>query len=270
MHFWDRARLPYPWLDAVPSIGDRHVPEHLHREAPGHLPGKIVFVEAGAPWLEEVEWVEQLAAAEPRIRGVVAKCAVNAGAQTTADIAVLRQHPLIRGVRHPFEHERDPGYCARLEFIGGVGELGAAGLSFDICCKHFMLPAVIELVRRSPGVQFILDHGGKPDVRAGLLDPWRQHIRALAEFPNVACKFSGLVTEADHRHWTAAQLRPYAEHLLGAFGPSRLLFGGDWPVAKLASGYVRWLDTARELVAGVSAEAQALIFARNAERIYRI
>jgi len=270
MHFWDRALMSYTWLHEVPSIWGRHTPENLLCDASGHLPGKIVFVECGAPWFEELKWVEQLASTEPRIRGIVAKATMNAGAQTSADIAVLRQHPLVRGVRHHFEHEKNPDYCARPEFILGVGQLAAAGLNFDICCKHPMLPAVIELVHRCPGVQFILDHAGKPGIRAGMLDPWRDHIRALAKFPNLVCKFSGLVTEADHQQWRTAQLRPYVEHLLETFGPSRLLFGGDWPVAKLASGYVRWLNAARELVASVSADEQALIFARNAERIYRI
>lgn len=262
--------MPYTWLHEVPSIWDRHTPENLHREAPEQLPDKIVFVECGAPWLEELKWVEQLASAEPRIRGIVAKATVNAGKQTSADIAALRQHPLVRGVRHHFEQEKDPDYCARPEFIGGVSELAAAKLNFDICCKHPVLPAVIELVRRCPEVQFILDHAGKPGIRAGLLDPWRDHIRTLSKFPNLVCKFSGLVTEADHRHWTTAQLRPYVDHLLEAFGPFRLLFGGDWPVAKLASDYLRWLDTARELVAGCTADEQLMIFQRNAERVYRI
>jgi L-fuconolactonase len=270
VHFWDRALMPYTWLEGLPSIRDRHTPEELHRETAGHVPDKIVFVECGAPWLEEVKWVEQLASKESRIRGIVAKATVNAGVQTSADIAVLRQHPLVRGVRHHFEHEKDPGYCARPEFIRGVSELAAAGLSFDICCKHPALPAVIELVRRCPEAQFILDHAGKPGISIGLLDPWRDNIRVLAKLPNIVCKFSGLVTEADHQHWTTDQLRPYASHLLETFGPSRLLFGGDWPVVKLASGYIRWLDTARELVAGLSVEEQSLVFGRNAERIYRV
>lgn len=270
MHFWDRALMPYTWLHEVPSIWDRHTPENLRQEAAGHLPDKIVFVECGAPWLDELKWVEQLASTEPRIRGIVAKATVNAGAQTSADIAVLRQHPLVRGVRHHFEHEREPDYCARPEFLRGVSELGDAGLNFDICCKHPVLPAVIDLVRSCPEVQFILDHAGKPDIRAGLLDPWRSHIRELAKSQHIVCKFSGLITEADHQHWTIDQLRPYVDHLLETFGPSRLLFGGDWPVAKLASGYVRWRDTAHELVASLSFEEQASIFGRNAERTYRI
>lgn len=270
MHFWDQAVLqPYTWLHEVPTINHRHGPENLHQEADGRLPEKIVFVEAGAPWRQEVAWVEQLATREPRIRGIVAKITINAGAQTTADIDELKQHPLVRGVRHHFEHD-GPDYCARPEFIAGVRELAAANLSFDICGQHPQLPAILELVRRCPDVRFILDHAGKPGIRTGLLDPWREQIRALASLPNVVCKFSGLVTEADHQHWTVAQLRPYTDHLLATFGAHRLLFGGDWPVAKLATGYVRWLDTAEQLTAGLTSAERTALFHDNAERTYRI
>lgn len=269
MHFWDRALMPYLWLHEVPSIWHRHTTENLRAEAGDILPEKIVFVEAGAPWLDEVKWVEQLAAADPRIAAIVCKMTINAGAQTTADIAEAKKHPLIRGVRHHFEHDA-VDYCARPEFVAGVRQLAATGLSFDICGKHPQMPAIVELVRQCPEVSFILDHAGKPGIRAGLLDPWREHIRELAALPNVVCKFSGLVTEADPQHWTIAQLQPYVAHLLDTFGPSRLLFGGDWPVAKLATGYRRWLDTARALVAHLTPAEQTAIFHDSAARIYRL
>ena len=261
--------MPYAWLHEVPSIWERHAPENLCAEALAEPPEKIVFVECGAPWLDEVKWIERLAVKEPRIRGMVARIAINAGAQTTADIAELRRHPLVRGVRHHFEHD-GPDYCARPEFVAGVRELPAAGLSFDICCQHPQLPAVITLAQACPDVSFILDHGGKPGIRAGRLDPWREHLRALAALPNVVCKLSGLVTEADHAHWTAAQLAPYVAHLLETFGPSRLLFGGDWPVARLASSYPRWLATARVFTAHLAVAEQAAIFSGNAARVYRV
>jgi len=269
MHFWDQAELtPYTWLHEVPTIAHRHATETIRAEAGADLPEKIVFVECGAPWLDEVKWVEQLAAREPRLAGIVARIAINEGAVTTAAIAELRRHPLVRGVRHHFEHA-PLDYCARPEFIAGVKELAAAGLSFDICCKHPQMPAVIELVRQCPSVSFILDHGGKPGLRTGLLDPWREHLRMLATFPNIVCKLSGLVTEADHQHWTPEQLQPYVTHLLETFGPSRLLFGGDWPVAKLACGYPRWLDLARQFTAHLTAAEQTAIFHDNAARVYR-
>jgi L-fuconolactonase len=119
-------------------------------------------------------------------------------------------------------------------------------------------------------VSFILDHGGKPGIRAGLLDPWREHIRTLAALPNVVCKLSGLVTEADHANWTPEHLQPYVTHLLETFGPARLIFGGDWPVAKLACGYVRWLELARRFTAHLSGDEQAAIFSGNAARVYRV
>src|SRR5690606_11024584 len=99
---------------------------------------------------------------------------------------------------------------------------------------------------------------------------WRNHLRELSSLPNLVCKLSGLVTEADHRDWAPAELRPYVTHLLETFGPSRLLFGSDWPVAKLACGYLRWLELARDLVAHLSADEQAAIFRNNAAHIYRI
>jgi L-fuconolactonase len=270
MHFWDRDALgDYTWLHEVPSISHRHTTETLHAEAQANLPEKIVFVEAGASPLREVQWVSDLAEAEPRIRGIVAKILINRGAQTAADLAALRRYPLVKGVRHHFEHDA-VDYCARPEFVRGVQEAAGLGYSFDVCCKHPQLPAVIELVRQCPQATFILDHGGKPGIRAGVLEPWRQHVRTLATFPNVVCKLSGLANEADHAGWTEAQLRPYAGHLLECFGPSRLLFGGDWPVAKLAIGYVRWLEIAQRFLAHLSSAEQAAVFRDNADRIYRL
>jgi len=270
VHFWDQQVLPYPWLVEVPAIAGRHTPAELRAEAGAGLPAHIVFVECGAPWLDEVKWVEQLAAREPRVAAIVAKCMVNEGPATLAALAELKRHPLVRGVRHLIQHEPDPDFCARPEFVAGVRAVGAAGLSFDLCCFHHQLPAVIRLVQACPDTRFILDHFGKPGIKAGLLDPWREHIRALAALPNVDCKLSGLITEADHAAWTMDQLRPYVDHVLATFGPSRLLFGGDWPVAKLAGAYPRWLDTARQLVSRVPTEGQAAIFVGTARRVYRL
>ncbi len=270
VHFWDQQTLAYPWLAGVPAIAGRHTPAELQQEAGINLPAQIVFVECGAPGREEVAWVERLAAHEPRITGIVAKVMMNEGAATTAAIAELQRHPLVRGVRHNIQDEPDHRFCLSPEFIAGVQHLGAVGLGFDLCCRHHQLPAVIELVGRCSDTRFILDHCGKPGIKPGLFEPWREHIRELAVRPNVTCKLSGLITEADHAAWTIDQLRPYVDHVLAAFDPSRVLFGGDWPVAKLAGTYPRWLDTARQLVSHVSPDGQDAIFAGNARRVYRL
>lgn len=270
VHFWDQQVLPYPWLSEVPAIAGRHTPAELRQEAGAGLPDQLVFVECGAPRIDEVRWVERLAAGDLRIAAIVAKCPMNAGDETETVIAELTQHRLVRGVRHLIQHEPDPDFCARPDFVAGVQAVGAAGLSFDLCCFHHQLPAVIRLVQACPGTRFILDHFGKPGIRAGLLDPWREHISKLAALPNVDCKLSGLITEADHAAWTLEHLRPYVDHVLAVFGPSRLMFGGDWPVAKLAGAYPRWLDTARQLVSHVPPEGQAAIFGGTARRVYRL
>ncbi len=193
----------------MPSIAHRHVPDTLRAEAEDDLPGQIVFVECGAPWLAEVEWVEQLAATEPRIRGIVAKITIDAGLETTAAIEELRKHPLVRGVRHNFEHEA-PDYCARPEFIRGGNKVGAAGLSFDVCCIASAIAS---------------GAGARPPVPGGELHsrPWRKarHPRRAAR--SVARTHSALgqiserrvqVVRPGHRsgsstleHRTAATLR---------------------------------------------------------------
>lgn len=273
VHFWDRAQLPYPWLDEFPAITGPHTPAHLQREAGAEFPSRIVFVQAAGDatrWLDEVHWIESLAVDEPSIAGIVAYAPMDADGTTTAALTELARHRLVRGVRHNIQGASDPDFCTRDAFVAGVSELPAHNLSFDLCCKHHQLASVIELVRRCPRTSFILDHIGKPDIRAGLLDPWREHIRQLARLPNVVCKLSGLVTEADPATWQPAQLRPYVGHLLTTFGPTRLLFGSDWPVVKLGATYLHWLETVRTLLAPLTANEINAIFYDNARRIYRL
>jgi L-fuconolactonase len=126
------------------------------------------------------------------------------------------------------------------------------------------------MVRACPETFFVLDHLGKPDIQAGQLEPWRDQIAELAELPNVACKVSGLVTEADLRHWTVADLQPYVQHVLTTFGEDRVLFGGDWPVVTMAASYRRWVTSLDELTADLSLTAQKKLWADNARRIYRL
>jgi L-fuconolactonase len=277
VHCWDRTQVPYPWLDGFPSIAGRHTPAELRAEVGDEggtrFPEKIVVVEGDcdrARSFDEVAAIEALAAAEPAISGIVAFAPMDRGAETIAALDRLRARPLVRGVRHLIQGEADPDFCRRPEFIAGVRAAGERGLSFDICVKHHQLASVVDLACECPGTQFVLDHAGKPDVRGQKLEPWRQLITKLAWLPHVACKLSGLVTEADPAAWTIEDLRPYVEHLLARFGAHRLIFGSDWPVVKLASSYQRWLDTALTLLARLESEDRAAILSANAQRIYRL
>ena len=277
VHCWDRTQVPYPWLDGFPAIAGRHTPAELRAEVGLRFPQKILVVEGDcdrARAFDEVRAVEALAAAEPAdervISGIVAFAPMDRGAETIAALDRLRARPLVRGVRHLIQGEVDPDFCRRPEFIAGVRAAGERGLSFDICVKHHQFASVVDLVIECPGTRFVLDHAGKPDIRGQKLEPWREQITKLAWLPHVACKLSGLVTEADPAAWTIDDLRPYVEHLLARFGAGRLIFGSDWPVVKLASSYQRWLDTALELLSPLAPEDRAAILSTNAQRIYRL
>jgi L-fuconolactonase len=271
VHFWDGLRLPYPWLAGVPAIAGPHTLGELAIDAGPRAPREIVFVESAvAPEraLDEVRWISSFAGA-PVVAAIVAQVAVDCGAETEAALAALAAHARVRGVRHNLQDYPDPGHCLRPVFIDGVRAVGARGWTFDLCVRHAQLPACTALVRACPETTFVLDHAGKPYVRGGVLDPWRQNVAALAGLPNVVCKLSGLVTEADPTTWTPAALRPYVDHLLSCFGPGRLLFGSDWPVVNLAANYGRWLDTALDFLAPLSQNERGAIMADNARRIYR-
>jgi L-fuconolactonase len=136
--------------------------------------------------------------------------------------------------------------------------------------RHYQLPAVIELVRRCPEVRFVLDHCGKPAIRERVLDPWREHIRQLAALPNVQCKISGLLTEADLADWRATDLRPVVGHVLDRFGLERVMLGSDWPVLRLASNHERWFEALEDCLAGVAQTARAPLYHANAEAFYRL
>lgn len=163
-----------------------------------------------------------------------------------------------------------PGFSLRPPFVRDIQLLSGYGLSFDLCLTHTQLPDVIELVRLCPNTSFVLDHISKPDIRHHVLDPWREHIQALATLPNVTCKISGIATEADHQHWTTEDIAPYVAHVLSTFGEDRVMFGGDWPVLSLASPYLRWIETLDALTSHLSPSARRKLWSENARRIYRL
>lgn len=273
VHFWDPALLPYPWLSAQAAIARAHVPADLRAEVGDEMPRHVIFVQAEcdrARSLDEVAWVEGLARAEPHIAAIVAFAPMDQGPKTALVLDQLHGKALVRGIRHLIQDDADPEVCRRPAYVAGVRSVGGRGLCFELCLRHEQMPAVIELVRRCPDTCFILDHAGKPDIRAAKLDPWRAHIRELATFPHVVCKLSGLVTEADAAAWRLEQLRPFVDHLLACFGPARLLFGSDWPVVKLASSYARWLETARSLLDHLPHTDLDAVFFDNARRTYRL
>ena len=148
-------------------------------------------------------------------------------------------------------------YMLRADFNAGIRALKPFGLIYDILIFERHLPQTSVFVDRHPSQVFVLDHIAKPRIKDGAFEPWNTHIRELAKRENVFCKLSGMVTEASWSGWTPEQLRPYVDTVLAAFGPARTMFGSDWPVCLVASGYARWVETVQRFAAGLTADEQA-------------
>jgi L-fuconolactonase len=273
VHLWNPAQLRYSWLDGLPVLNRAFLPADFSATSANSNVNKIIFIECGcdpAQSLAEVNWISDLAKTEPHLKGIVAHVPLEKGETARADLEKLAVNPLVKGVRRNLQGERDADFFLQPAFITGIKLLAEFGYTFDLCVRHEQLRNAVELVRRIPQVTFVLDHYGKPDVRGRGVEPWATDLKALASLPNVACKISGLATEADWKNWQPADLKIYFERTLEYFGFDRILFGGDWPVATLATSYERWLETVRGFFSFATESDRAKLFQTNAERIYRV
>ncbi|WP_407319585.1 amidohydrolase family protein [Isoptericola halotolerans] len=280
-HLWARARTPQDWIDpeTMAAIDADFAPADL--PAVDHGVSTTVVVQTASRWAESEELLAQCGSAAGRAAGL-------AGAVVWADLhaddLTARLDALragrggthLVGVRTMVQAEPDPAYLDREDVRRGVAAVGAAGLPFDLVLHDGQIPAAARLAAALPEVMFVLDHLGKPrldryaDGTGDALDAWRSDLAALAARPNVVAKLSGLVTEAHWESWTTDDLRPAVDHALSTFGPDRLMFGSDWPVCLLASGYGRWLGAARELLAPLGDAEQDAIWAGTARRVYSL
>jgi L-fuconolactonase len=274
VHLWDPNWLRIRWLDNIDLLNRRYALDEYRAQTAGINVEAFVYVQVDAEpayGLLEAEWVAARAQEEPRLQAIVAWAPVEYGPRTRAYLeALVRIDSRIKGVRRLLQGEADPNFCLQPDFIRGVQMLAEYNLSFDLCIYHPQLASVIELVRQCPDVSFMLDHIGKPGIAAGLRQPWAAQITELAALPNVMCKISGLVTEANHQNWGIEDLAPYAAHVLAAFGEDRVAFGSDWPVVLLAADYRRWVETLDALTNHLTPAAQKKLWADNARRFYRI
>lgn len=273
VHLADPGRFAYAWTRNAPSLNRRVLPADFITAAKGVKIDRFVFVEVDVDFpqqLAEAEWIAGLAQNDKRLAGMVAALPLERGKAIEAELDRLRQHKILRAVRRLIQNQADPDFCIRPDFIDGLRLLARHDLAFDICVLHHQMPNVIRMVRQCPDVRFVLDHIGKPGIKAGIFDPWRQQLKELAAFPNVHCKISGVSTEADHKNWTREELKPYIAHAIDTFGFDRIMYGGDWHVLELAGTYPDWVDIVDWVVEGASADEKRELFRDNAIRFYRL
>ncbi len=273
VHLWDPSRFRMSWLDGNTMLDKPYLLDDYDQHTAGIDIRGMVYMQVEVEpsyGLLEAEWVADLARSEPRLQAIIPWAPLEYGEQARAYLDALTGiSPLIKGVRRLIQSE-SVEFCLQPRFIHGVQLLADYDLSFDLCVQHRQLANVISLVRQCPDTRFILDHIGKPAIKEYLLDPWREHITSLADLPNVMCKMSGMVTEADMERWTPEDLQPFVDHVVASFGEDRILFGGDWPVVVQASSYRRWVDTLAVLTDQFSAGSQRRLWHDNAARFYRL
>lgn len=262
-HFWKYNAADYGWMQPDWPIRRDFLPDDLAPLLTAAGLAGSVAVQARQS-LAESRWLLELADQQPLIKGVVGW--VDLRADNVADqLAEFARHPKFVGVRHVVQDEPDDRFMVRPDFLRGIAQLQQFDLTYDILIFPRQLPAAVELARSFPAQSFVLDHLAKPAIKAGMLSPWREQIRELAKSPNVMCKVSGLVTEADWKGWKPAECKPYLEVVFEAFGEDRLMFGSDWPVCLLAGSYER----VHRLVADYAGTADfAKLFGLNAARFY--
>jgi L-fuconolactonase len=268
-HFWRYHPDPYSWITSDMQVLQKDFlpPELAAILAEAELHGTIA-VQARQD-IEETRWLLELASANRFIRGVVGWVPL-ASPNCIRHLEEFLASGRLKGIRHFIQSEPDENFLEHEDFNCGLGELRKHGLVYEILIVERQMRAARRLVDRHPHQKFVLDHLGKPKIREGLLDPWRRQIHELAQRPNVFCKLSGLVTEADLARWHSDDLQPYVETALEAFGPKRLMFGSDWPVCLLACSYRVWQETLARLLRQLSADEQAWIWGRTAEAVYAL
>lgn len=265
-HFWALARGDYGWL--TPDLGAIYrdfTPDDLMPLLRAADIDGTVLVQA-APTVAETEYMLSLADQNAFIKGVVGWVDFEAD-DVGAQIAALAAHPALVGLRPMIQDIADPSWMLGDTLTPAFEAVQRHDLTFDALTLPQHLGPLRQLLERHPDMRVVIDHGSKPLIKDAILDDWSDKMAALARNTNAWCKLSGLVTEAA-ADWTIDDLRPYVDHLLDTFGPSRLIWGSDWPVCTLASSYERWCETTDTLLNQLSGPERQAIMGDNAASAY--
>lgn len=269
-HFWKVERGDYHWMTpAVPALYRDFMPSDLEPLLRRTGVSRTILVQA-AETEAETDFLLEIAAETEFVAGVVGWLDFDAP-DFPKKLERLSAMPKLVGLRPMLQDLADDAWIRRPRVVEHLRLVADRGLPFEFLTYPRHLPHVVAALERAPGLRAAIDHLSKPPIAAGRLDPWRELISAAAGFPNVCCKLSGMVTEADPANWRLEDLRPFADHVLSTFGPERVMVGSDWPVCLLAASYAEVLNAARTIVAAwVDPQQAAAVFGGNAVRFYRL
>lgn len=273
-HLWDRSKFRLEWIEKGSILDRDFLSADYAMATQGLGVVQAVYMEVDvvpAQHSAEAKYVSDICAT----RSTPTRAAVISGRPDSPAFAgyldQLKENQFVKGLRQVLHGpSTPPDHCLKPEFVKGIRELGRRGLSFEICQREADLANGVKLARMCEGTQFILDHCGNPNVKARPASAWMKAIDDLAACSNVSAKISGVIAGIDRQKDVVEQLRPFVEHVWNAFGPDRVVFGGDWPVCLLGGSYKQWVTALRQIAEGRSRVDQRKLFHDNAVRIYRL
>lgn len=267
-HFWKYNPQQYGWINEKMKVLKRDfLPEDLEKEMKAQGMEGSILVQARQD-IDETAWLLELADKYNFIKGVVAWVDL-CSATVEEQLRQFASHKKLVGIRHVVQDEPDDQFMLRKDFINGISLLQTFQLAYDILVYPKHLPTAIEFVSRFPEQRFVVDHIAKPFIGNGTLEPWKSDIARLAEFPNVYCKISGMVTEANWHNWKPEDFHPYLETVYNCFGEDRVMIGTDWPVCLLAASYEEVLNIPLQYFGNLTADKLAKLMGENCRRFYR-
>jgi L-fuconolactonase len=273
-HFWQYDPARHSWIDdAMSALRRDFLPEHLHLVLQSENVDATIAVQVDQSE-QETEYLLDLTPRYPFIAGIVGWIDLRA-ANLEQRLEHFGQFPKLRGFRHIAQSEPDDQFLIRDDFVRGLSLLRKLNFTYDILIYARQLPAAVALIDKLPDQPFVIDHIAKPEMKAHKIEAqkikeWAAGIRVIAANPNVYCKISGLITEADWHNWKPDDFKPYLDIVFGSFGPDRIMFGSDWPVCLLAGSYSQVKALVDDYVRGWPESDRAKFFGGNASRFYRL
>ena len=268
-HFWIYHSAEFDWIDdSMAALRRDFLPTDLKPELDANNFHGSVAVQTRQT-LEETRWLLELADRSAWIVGVVGWVDLRSS-DVRSQLGVLVHNPKLVGIRHIVQSEPDDRFLLQPDFLRGISALEEFDLAYDILIYTKHLAVAAEFVKRFPRQRFVLDHVAKPPIKSGSLDLWTLGIRRLAEFPNVSCKLSGLVTEADWLHWKPEQIFAVLDVAFEAFGPERLMIGSDWPVCLVAASYTQVIGVVQSYLNRHNDNVRNAVLGGNAQRFCRL
>jgi L-fuconolactonase len=267
-HFWDISKLKYEWMGNDSPLKVNFGPEDLRPLLKAAGVDKTVIVQAH-PSVEETLWLLETAEQTEFVAGVVGWVDLT-DTRVGRTLDELQRHDLFKGVRHMWESDKDPAWLRDSGALKGLKEVARRGLCYDFLVRPQNLPYVPKIMDQVPNLRAVIDHIAKPVIAGHVVEPWLSDMRKIASINGMRCKVSGMVTEADHRRWTADDLQPYVHHVLGMFGYDRLMFGTDWPVCTLAASYEQVTGITRGILSSLRPAEKDAVFGGVAAEFYRL